>query len=127
MKKALFIPLFFLLSVVVVGLMQIVASIDGILHFFDLHWIFAVFAALLLLFIPAIGPLAGVYGAVAAWGWSVWAALLLFFWPYILYGILALLGLTSALWNFGSLKKIRKTKVIDAEYVVKTHTFKNDD
>lgn len=125
MKKALFIPLFFLLSVIIVGALQIIASIDGILHFFDLHWIFAVFAAMLLLFIPAIGPLAGVYGAVAAWGWSIWAALLLFFWPYILYGILALLGLTSALWSFKTIK-LSRPKVIDAEYIVKTHTYKDD-
>ena len=126
MKKALFIPLFFLLSVVIVGIMQVIASIDGILHFFDLHWIFAVFAGLLLLCIPAIGPLAGVYGAVTVWGWSVWGALFLFFWPYFLYGILALFGMTSALWTFRNIRASRPP-VIDAEYIVKTHTYKKDE
>ena len=123
MKKTFLIPLLFILSVLIVGVMQIVASIDGILHFFDLHWIFAVFAALLLFCVPAIGPLAGVYGAVTVWGWSVWSALLLFFWPYILYGILALFGLTSAL-RLSKIVRIRRPQVIDAEYVVKTHTYK---
>ena len=101
--------------------MQIVASIDGILYFFGMHWIFALFAALILVFIPAIGPLAGVYGAVMVWEWPIWGALTLFFWPYILYGILLLFGFSASFWTFGNLKKELKKQpqVIDAEYTIK--------
>ena len=61
MNWRFFMILLFLFSYVVVGIMQIVASIDGILYFFGLHWIFALLAAIVLVFIPVIGPIAGVY------------------------------------------------------------------
>ena len=111
----------FYFSYLPVSIMQIVASIDGILFFFGMHWIFALFAALILVFIPAIGPLAGVYGAVMVWEWPIWGALVLFFWPYILYGILLLFGFSASFWTFGNLKKEFKKhpQVIDAEYTIK--------
>ncbi len=113
--------LFFLISYLIIALLQIVASIDGILYFFGLHWIFALFAAVLLVFIPALGPLAGVYGAVEVWGWSIWASIFLFFWPYILYGILLLFGVSFSFWNFQSMKRYFKKdpSVIEASYTVK--------
>lgn len=113
----------FILSYVVIGILQIVASIDGILYFFGLHWIFAVLAAVLLLFIPAIGPLAGVYGAVMVWDWSVWSALILFFWPYIFYLALIALGFSASFWSAKELRRYMKgkPKIIDAEYIVQSH------
>ena len=110
--------LFFIFSYLIVSVLQFVASIDGIMHFFGLHWIFAFFAAFLLLAIPAIGPLAGVYGAVAAWGWPVWASLLLFFWPYVLYALLFLCGVRISL-SFWKKRKNAPPQEIEASYVVK--------
>ncbi len=113
--------LFFIISYLFISLIQIIASIDGILYFFGLHWVFALFAALILVFIPGIGPLAGVYGAVEVWGWSILASVFLFFWPYILYGILVLLGISFSFLNFQSMKKYYKKRpeVIEASYTVK--------
>jgi len=118
--------LLFLFSYVVVGIMQILASIDGILYFFGLHWIFALLAAVVLVFIPVIGPIAGVYGAVAAWGWSIWSALLLFFWPYVLYLLLVALGFSASFWTAKELRKYigKGPTIIDAEYVVKKNKIK---
>lgn len=95
----------FLGSFILVSLIQTVAALDGIMAFFHLHWIFAGLAALLLAFVPAIGPLAGMYGAVAVWGWNPFAALLLFFFPYLLFGVLLLLGLGGSFWFLNKLKK----------------------
>ena len=121
MDKRIALLLLFIISYLLVSLLQIVASVDGILHFFGLHWIFALFAALLLLFIPAIGPLAGVYGAVEVWGWPIWASLILFFWPYILYGILLLFGVSFSFRGFRIMNKKEKKEpdVIDAVYTIK--------
>ena len=126
MNWRFFMILLFLFSYVVVGIMQIVASIDGILYFFGLHWIFALLAAVVLVFIPVIGPIAGVYGAVAAWGWSIWSALLLFFWPYVLYLILIALGFSASFWTAKELRKYmgKGPTIIDAEYVVKKNRIK---
>lgn len=115
-------PIIFIATYLIVSLLQFVASLDGIMYFFGLHWIFSIFAALLLLFIPAIGPLAGVYGAVQVWGWPVWAALLLFFWPYIMYGIMLSLGVTTSFFVWKNAFKPfnhKKNKYIEPEYTVK--------
>lgn len=126
MNWRFFMILLFLASYFIVGIVQIIASIDGILYFFGLHWLFALLAAILLLFIPILGPIAGIYGAVAAWGWSIWSALLLFFWPYILYVILLALGFSAFFWTAKGLKETLGggAKIIDAEYIVKRHRIK---
>lgn len=89
-------PFIFAISYLLITLLQFVAALDGVMHFFGLHWIFAIFAAFLLALVPAVGPLAGVYGAVQVWGWSSWAAVLLFFWPYVLYAVMLSLGITTS-------------------------------
>lgn len=122
MRKAV---LFFVLNYLAVSVLQFFAGIDGIMHFFGLHWIFAGFAALLLLFAPALGPLASVYGAVFVWKWPVLVALLLFFWPYILYALLLSFGVRFSwkLWKFGKSAKTRQEKMspqdIEATFTVK--------
>ncbi len=115
-------PLIFAISYLIVTLLQFVAALDGIMHFFGLHWIFAIFAAFLLALIPAVGPLAGVYGAVQVWGWPAWAAILLFFWPYVLYAVMLSLGITTSFifWK-KTFAPFRHTapKDIEPEYTVK--------
>lgn len=93
LKLTAFFPVFY----IVITILQFIAALDGIMHIFGLHWIFAGFAAVFLALMPAIGPMAGLYGAVAVWKWNIWLALFLFFWPYfILFGFF-LFGTTSAL------------------------------
>ena len=89
-------PVLFAVFYMIVTCLQFIAGIDGIMHIFGLHWIFAGFAAALLVFIPAIGPAVGMYGAVVVWQWPVLLALFLFFWPYFFYAGLLLFGTTRA-------------------------------
>ena len=121
-------PVLFIAAYILISLLQLIASIDGIMHFFGLHWIFAGFAALLLVFVPAIGPLAGVYGAVAVWNWPPILAILLFFWPYLFYLFLFLFGTTAsfmfwkkAFWPFYVARpfKSKQTQDIEPEFSVK--------
>lgn len=102
-------PFYLICAYFLIVLIQFVASMDGIMHFFGLHWIFTVFVALLLAIIPAIGPLAGVYGAVVVWHWPVWTALLLFFWPYLIYGYFFFKGIPVSVF----LKKQKKNSPPD--------------
>ena len=120
-------PVLFIIAYIAISLLQLIASIDGIMHFFGLHWIFAGFAGLLLVFIPAIGPLAGVYGAVAVWKWPTVLAVLLFFWPYLIYLFLFLFGTTTsfllwkkAFWPFYASSPFKsRTQDIEPEFSVK--------
>ena len=115
-------PAIFLISCLLATVLQFIAALDGIMHFFGLHWIFAIFVAGLLALIPAIGPLAGIYGAVQAWGWPVWAAVLLFFWPYLLYAGLLYSGQKASFWfwkqMFASERRPARSD-IEPDYVVK--------
>lgn len=84
--------LFFIIFYILIKLLQFFAGVEGIIHLLGLHWIFSGFAALILLFIPVIGPFVGVYGAVQGWGWSPIWAILLFFGYYFIYFFLFLSG-----------------------------------
>ncbi|MGN0905209.1 MAG: hypothetical protein ACI4PW_08645 [Alphaproteobacteria bacterium] len=116
-------PLIFIVSFIVVSLLQLVASIDGIMYFFGIHWFLAIIAAAALLFIPGVGPLAGVYGAVKVWGWPIWGALVLFFWPYILYGLMLSLGMTTSffMWKrmFAPFERNHPATDIEPDYEVR--------
>ena len=120
-------PVFFAVFYIVITAIQYLASIDGIMHLLGLHWIFAGFAAALLVFIPAIGPITGFYGAVVVWKWPLLPVLFLFFWPYFVYVSLFLFGTTkafmfwkNAIWPFYSGKpfKFRKND-IEPDFTVK--------
>lgn len=63
------------------GLFQIAATFDGVQHLLGVHWLIAGVIGLVLGAFPVIGTAAGVYGATAAWGWSLLSALGLFFGP----------------------------------------------
>ncbi len=120
-------PVLFIAAYILISLLQLIASTDGIMHFFGLHWIFAGFAALLLVFIPAVGPLAGVYGAVAVWNWPPILAVLLFFWPYLVYLLLFLFGTSAsfvfwkkAFWPFYTSRPFKaRPQDIEPEFMVK--------
>jgi hypothetical protein len=43
------------------------------------------FICFIIAWIPIIGTLAGIKGAMAGWGWKLWPALALFCGPYALY------------------------------------------
>ena len=122
LKMASFFPVFF----IVITILQFIAGLDGLMHLFNLHWIFAGFAAAVLVLMPAIGPMVGLYGAVAVWEWNIWLALFLFFWPYFIYFGLIMFGATKtlmfwkkAIWPFYSSNPFRSRRDIEPEFTVK--------
>jgi hypothetical protein len=63
----------------VVGLIQVAATIAGLTDWLGLHWIFAVPLALILGYLPLVGAIFGMIGAVSVWHWEWWEAAMLFF------------------------------------------------
>jgi len=81
------------------GLLQFLATLHGIQHWWGLHWLISIPAAFIAAYIPLLGSIAGMVGATGVWGWSWPAAILLFFWPYALYLVLLVLLVGSDLLN----------------------------
>ena len=85
---------FFQIGYFVVGLVQLLAVWDGVEYLFGFDSFFgsfvAFFVSLFLAYIPIVGSLAGVYGAVNVWDWSLVKSLLLFFWyvPVVIVWVL---------------------------------------
>lgn len=75
-----------------IGLVQLLASINGIQLWFDWPWILAALVSLFVAYIPVVGTVAGIVGATAAWGWGLWPTIALFCSPYVLYVIAILTG-----------------------------------
>ena len=69
------------------GLMQLAAIMAGVEDWLGLHWIIAAPISFILAYIPIVGPILGIIGAVKIWKWNILLAIALFFWPYILYVI----------------------------------------
>jgi len=80
---------FFGIAYLVIGFAQFFAVIE----FFErtLNWGFLdVVFAFLVTYIPIVGSILGVIGAMDGWHWSIWQAGALFFWyvPVFLVGLL---------------------------------------
>jgi len=90
------VQVFFGIAYFVVGIVQLFAIADGVNFGLGIGSFFSFIIAAFLTYIPVLGSLAGLYGAVNAWDWSIWQALALFFWyiPVVLLvgGISAVVG-----------------------------------
>jgi hypothetical protein len=64
----------------VVGLVQLFAIVDGIEYATGIGGFFGFIIAALVTYIPLLGSVLGVYGAINVWDWSIIQAGLLFFW-----------------------------------------------
>ena len=82
------------IAYLIVGLVQLAAIAAGIEYGAGLGGILSFILAALLTYIPLLGSVLGVYGAVNEWHWGIWQAGALFFW-YVPVAIL--LMLTGAL------------------------------
>lgn len=71
---------FFAIAYFMIGLVQLVAIMDGIGYALHIGHFVAGIIAFFVTYIPLIGSIAGVYGAVNVWHWSALQAALLFFW-----------------------------------------------
>lgn len=79
------IGIFGVILYLLVGFVQAFAIMKGVEIWFGVGAFFAFIIAIFLTYIPIVGLIAGVKGAVQGWGWSYWWAILLFGWPYIIY------------------------------------------
>lgn len=67
-----------------IGLVQWAACVQGLELYFGIPTILAVILSFFLTWVPLLGQIAGIYGAVYAWQWPWWGAAILFFGMYIL-------------------------------------------
>lgn len=67
----------------VVGLVQLAAIMAGLTDYFGMHWILAAIIAFFTAYIPLVGSVAGIWGAVSVWEWEWWQAALLFIGPFV--------------------------------------------
>ncbi len=87
------------------GLFQVFAIMDGLNGWIGLYWIIAVPVALVLAYIPIVGTVIGMFGAVTVWGWSWLEAVSLFVGPLVLVVVIAIVagGWAAIRDRFGSL------------------------
>jgi hypothetical protein len=62
-----------------VGLVQFLATWDGVTYGLGIHSVLGFLLALLLGAFPIVGALTGIYGSIVVWNWPWWQAVLLFF------------------------------------------------
>ena len=75
-----------------VGAVQVLAIIKGIQFWSGMPWIVSTFLSLIVAYIPVLGTIAGIKGAMSAWGWNLWPAVAFFCWPYALFLLAAAVG-----------------------------------
>lgn len=64
---------------IAIGLVQLLATMAGLESWWGLHWAIAGPVAFIIAYIPLLGSIVGMVGAVDAWGWEWWQAGALFF------------------------------------------------
>ena len=85
------------------GVVGIAAILAGLEDWLGVHWLIAVIIAIPLAYIPLVGTLLGIAGAVEVWDWQWYWAVLLFFWPIVFtvagFLVVGSLAGVSALWQ----------------------------
>jgi hypothetical protein len=76
----------------VLGIVQCAAIFSGMAEWTGFHWIVAAPLALFVAYIPLVGTILGIFGAMSAWGWSGLQAAGLFFGPFAVILVLGLLA-----------------------------------
>lgn len=74
----------------ILGLFQLAAVMAGLEEWMGLHWIIAAPVAFFIAYIPLIGTVVGMFGAVSAWHWSWLQAGALFFAPFVVILVLGI-------------------------------------
>jgi hypothetical protein len=75
-----------------IGLVQWLATIKGLQTWLKFPWLIAALLSLIVAWIPIVGTIAGIKGAMAAWGWNVWPSIGVFCGPFIIYLIAIAVG-----------------------------------
>jgi hypothetical protein len=76
------------------GFVQLLAIIAGVQNWLGVHWLLSGFVAFFLAYIPIVGTVLGILGAMSAWGLSLWSALAIFLLPYLI-GLVIGLSVTA--------------------------------
>lgn len=109
--QILFVILYFIL-----GIIQILAIIKGIQHYFDVWTFVAALVAMVLSYIPFIGGIAGIIGAKYGWNWEWWQAIMLFMWQPVIYmGFMGAFNIASILQRLFCHNKEKQNNYIAVE------------
>jgi len=88
------------IAYIILGLFQFAAVMAGLEDWIGLHWIIAGPLAFFIAYMPLVGTVVGVFGAVTAWHWSWMQAGGLFFGPFVV--IVAIAMVAGVLEKFSS-------------------------
>ena len=81
----------------VMGIVQLFAAWDGYMYLLGVGSFVGGVLAFFTAYIPLVGSLVGMYGAINVWGWGFLQAFVLFFWYLILIAAsLAIAGVQAA-------------------------------
>jgi len=64
--------------------LQFIAIVNGLQCWFDINWILATLFAFIIIPMPIIGTLIGMYAAINVWDWTWFQAVFLFWGPFII-------------------------------------------
>lgn len=78
------------IAYIILGIFQLAAVMSGLKDWIGLHWIIAAPLAFFIAYIPFVGTVVGIFGAVTVWHWSWLQAGGLFFGPFIIISIIAI-------------------------------------
>ena len=90
---------FLFIAYAVVGLVQLFAIMAGLSYALNIEGFLAFLISLFITYIPLLGSIAGVYGAVHVWDWGWPQALTLFFWYVPVVLIMAAVGGVGELFS----------------------------
>lgn len=81
-----------IIGYLLLGLFQLAAVMAGLVDWVGLHWLFAALVAMFIAYIPVLGTVLGIAGAVTAWDWHWLMATALFAGPFLVMVLLVLGG-----------------------------------
>jgi hypothetical protein len=90
------VQVFLYIAYLIIGFVQLFAIAAGIQYGTEFPMWMSYIIALFTTYIPFIGSLLGVYGALNAWDWSLIQALALFFWYVPVYAVVFLYSIAFA-------------------------------
>jgi hypothetical protein len=78
------------IAYMILGLFQLAAVMAGLEDWIGLHWIIAAPLAFFIAYMPLVGTVVGMFGAVTAWHWSWLQAGGLFFGPFVVIVVISM-------------------------------------